>query len=140
MDDWYEKIVAVRSHWDMWDMFGNRNRHVPTDGDEVVFWRLPGHRSRRRYYVLKGTAGGYYNLTNAVILYQKSRNAWAIFLIPTHGVSRFALQTFNGSYLDPVKRYRTLSAAKMALRTNPLDRVGAETDAICEVTNDSVKS
>jgi hypothetical protein len=141
MSDWYDLVVPLRDPWNMRDLVNAERRpgtDKPKPGD-VVFRRRKGRKDRNRYFVLRASGVGIFEITNAVIQYQKNRNCWAIFVFATDA-SQWIMTTLNGEHQDPVKRYRTLLGAKMALMPNPLDRVGAETDAICEATSDFEKS
>lgn len=143
MDDWYDKIDYLKdSFLDLLDMVANPPKRLygteSRQGD-VCFLRLKKHKSRHRYFMTRTDEYGRPRPTNVMILYQKSRRAWAIFLLDPD-IRRYSITRLDGSEQDPVKRYRTLSAAKMSLMSNPLDRVGAETDAICEATSGSEKS
>lgn len=138
MTEWYDRIVEVTAAWTIQDSISVPSRDYDREPGEVVFCRQRHRRNRNRYYVMRAGERGVLRLVNAVIQYQKSRNCWAIFVIdePTG----WSMSEVNGSMDKPVKRYRSLRAAKMALMSNPLDRVGAEIDAICEATNGSEKS
>lgn len=138
MSDWYDQVLPIAASWGLWDTISHHLPDHPKPGD-VVFRRRKGRKDRNRYYVLRANSRGSFEAVSAVIQYQKNRNAWAVFVFDP-SVSAHRLTSFNGSHQDPVKRYKTLSSAKMALMTNPLDRVGAESDAICEATSDSEKS
>lgn len=111
--DWQDAI-HIRTDLNWSDLFGwGRRSSVDRDTPDgsVFFKRRKGRKFRTRYIVLRSGAHGRLQITNAEVRYRKSRKAWCVFVDD-----------------EPVRHYRTLKAAKLALMPGVLDRMGAEGD------------
>jgi hypothetical protein len=127
-ENWRDTIkIAELTDHDEWRRTFNASQREWADFEVLegatYFLRRKNRKFRKRYIVIQTDDVRRKRVTNAEIRYRKSKKAWTI-------------------YIDkkPVRSYRTLIAAKMALMPCPLDRMAAEVDATCPDMSDSEKS
>lgn len=124
MADWHDSIKEDTDQvW--WQVFGRgTSRYVGSNVAEgsIFFYRRGRRKLRTRYIVCRANAQRQLHITNAEIRYRKSKLSWGVFIDDV-----------------PVRHYRTLKAAKLALLPGLLDRMGAEGDRCldppCSVTS-----